>query len=64
MYRSVVAGIVADVVPRTLISVGNVTIFDVAAPACPAGHVCAHAAAEVAPGAEVVPAGQDVQVGS
>ena len=39
MYRSVVPAIVPDVAPGTLISVGGVTIFDVAAaPACPAGH--------------------------
>ena len=64
MYRSVVPAIVPDVAPTTLISVGGVTIFDVtAAPACPAGHAPdTHAAAEVAPAAEVVPAGQDVHV--
>ena len=64
MYRSVVAGTVADVAPGTLISVGGVTTFDVtAAPACPAGHVCAHAAAEVAPAADNVPAGHVTQFG-
>ena len=57
MYRSVVSGIVADVAPTTLISVGGVTIFDVTAPpTCPAGH--ARDTHALAPAAEDVPAGQ------
>jgi hypothetical protein len=39
MYLSVVPGIVADVAPRTLISVGNVVISDAAFPYVPALHV-------------------------
>ena len=61
MYRSVVAGIVADVAPTTLISVGSVAIsFDAGIPACPAGHARdAHAAEELDPAAEFVPAGHE-----
>ena len=57
MYRSVVPAIVADVAPRTLISVGSVAIsFDTGIPACPAGH--ARDTHALAPADEDVPAGQ------
>jgi hypothetical protein len=39
MYLSVVPGIVAEIAPRTLISVGNVAISDAAFPYVPALHV-------------------------
>ena len=55
MYRSVVPAIVPGVAPRTLISVGNVTTFDVTAATCPAGH--ARDTHALAPADEVVPVG-------
>ena len=63
MYRSVVPGTIADVVPVTLISVGGVAIsFDAGVPNCPSGHTRdTHEADEFAPAAEDVPALQFVQ---
>ena len=62
MYISVVPDIFPDVVPGTLISVGNVATFAPAPPTCPAGHARdTHAADEFDPAADNVPTLQFVQ---